>query len=261
MADLPIQRLGPTLPPVTGTLPRAADTAPTLSPTPQTPIATTSPAVQTMLGAIAQAVADLPPDTALAVFLAAVERVTAEVEARVAQNAAKRGDLPPDPARLATGMAQVSERDLAAAAALIAGRLVPDPRDPPAPVTADDTLALPPEPMMRDRLFLLDPTFADPALPGRSFYCRDCVTIDGLLALFPQAAAGLDVIRVPYPRPRAAVVQAAGIANQNLPLLVFAQGADPTLADGRHGESWFAADLKTILRALHRRHGFPEAHP
>ncbi len=259
MADLPIQRVGPKPPPVTGTPPRAAD-GPPARPMP-TPVAPSSPAVQTMLGAIAQAVADLPPGTALSVFLAAVERVTAEVEARVADNAAKRGDVPPDPARLPTAMTQVSERDLAAAAALIAGRLVPDGQDRLAPVAADDDPSLLPEPMMRDRLFLLDPTFADPALPGRTFYCRDCVTIDGLLALFPEAAARLDVIRVPYPRPRAAVVQAAGVANQNLPLLVLAEGADPTLADGRHGETWFAADLKTILRALHRRHGFPEAHP
>ena len=48
---------------------------------------------------------------------------------------------------------------------------------------------------MRDRLFLLESQFADPALPGRAFYCRDCITIEGLLAAFPERAANIEVIR------------------------------------------------------------------
>lgn len=66
---------------------------------------------------------------------------------------------------------------------------------------------------MRDRLYLLDPVFADPALAGRQFYCRDCVTVDGLLALFPDRCGAIDVIRIPYPRPRVAVIEAIGVAN------------------------------------------------
>jgi hypothetical protein len=101
--------------------------------------------------------------------------------------------------------------------------------------------------MMRDRLFLLESEFDDPALPGRKFYCRDCITIEGLLAAFPERAANIDVIRVPYPRPRAAVIEAIGEANQNLPALVWDGG--------------FANEIEALLAALHARHGFPERHP
>ena len=100
---------------------------------------------------------------------------------------------------------------------------------------------------MRDRLFLLESRFADPALPGRDFYCRDCITIEGLLAAFPERAANIDVVRVPYPRPRAAVIEAIGEADQNLPALVWDGG--------------FANEIEALLAALHTRHGFPERHP
>lgn len=114
---------------------------------------------------------------------------------------------------------------------------------------------------MTDRLFLLDPLFDDPALPGRNFYCRDCITIDGLLAGFPEQAATLDVIRIAYPRPRNAVIAAIGEANQNLPVLVLADNAPHELADGEHQGTRFVGDFKRLLHALHVRHGFPEAHP
>ncbi|UZK67075.1 DUF3088 domain-containing protein [Sphingomonas sp. M1-B02] len=102
--------------------------------------------------------------------------------------------------------------------------------------------------MTRDTLFLLDPSFEDPALPGRTFYCTDCITLEGLLAAFPELAAKLDIVRIAYPRPRAAVVAALGEANQNLPALAFAEGG-------------FVNDQPGLLRALHARHGFPEPHP
>lgn len=100
---------------------------------------------------------------------------------------------------------------------------------------------------MRDRLFLLESQFTDPALPGRDFYCRDCITIEGLLAAFPERAADIDVVRIAYPRPRPAVIEAIGEANQNLPALVWDGG--------------FANEIEALLAALHARHGFPERHP
>lgn len=107
--------------------------------------------------------------------------------------------------------------------------------------------------MSRDTLFLLEHDFADPALGGeRIFYCKDCMTIEGLLATFPERAANIDVVRVAWPRPRAAVVDAIGAANQNLPALVWAKD------DGRAG---FANEIEALLAALATRHGFPERHP
>lgn len=115
--------------------------------------------------------------------------------------------------------------------------------------------------MTRDRLFLLDHDFVDDALPGRSFYCKDCITVDGLLTAFPEQAARLDVIRIPYPRPRDAVIEAIGADNQWLPVLVLAGDAPADLATASHDGVHFVNDLNALLHALHVRHGFPEAHP
>ena len=107
--------------------------------------------------------------------------------------------------------------------------------------------------MSRDTLFLLEHEFADPAFGGeRVFYCKDCMTIEGLLATFSERAAAIDVVRVPWSRPRAAVVAAIGEANQNLPALVWAK------EDGSVG---FANEIEALLAALAERHGFPERHP
>ena len=106
--------------------------------------------------------------------------------------------------------------------------------------------------MTKDRLFLLEAEFGDSALPDRAFYCQDCMTIEGLLAAFPEHTGTLDILRVAYPRPRAAVIEAIGEANQNLPALVW------TNDDGSTG---FANDMPGLLAALHTRHGFPERHP
>ncbi|RYY24649.1 MAG: DUF3088 family protein [Sphingomonadales bacterium] len=103
--------------------------------------------------------------------------------------------------------------------------------------------------MKRDTLFLLEHDFADPEYGGeRVFYCKDCVTVEGLLTLFPALAAKLDVVRVAWPRPRAAVVAALGEENQNLPALAFAEGGHVN-------------EIEALLAALHTRHGFPERHP
>jgi hypothetical protein len=102
--------------------------------------------------------------------------------------------------------------------------------------------------MTRDTLFLLEHEFADPALGGeRIFYCKDCMTIEGLLATFPERAVNIDVVRVPWPRLRTAVVAAIGETNQNLPALVWNGG--------------FINEIEGLLAALAERHGFPERHP
>ena len=102
--------------------------------------------------------------------------------------------------------------------------------------------------MTKDRLFLLQHDFADPELGGRIFYCKDCMTVEGLLAAFPDLAKNIEVVTVPWPRPRAAVVDAIGEANQNLPSLVLHEGG-------------FVNEIEALLTALHTRHGFPERHP
>lgn len=99
-----------------------------------------------------------------------------------------------------------------------------------------------------DRLFILEREFQDPAFPSATFYCKDCILIEGLLAMFPERAANLEVVRVAWLRPRALVVDALGEANQNLPAIAFADGG-------------FENEIGRVLEALHLRHGFPECHP
>ncbi|QIG80706.1 DUF3088 family protein [Stakelama tenebrarum] len=103
--------------------------------------------------------------------------------------------------------------------------------------------------MTRDTLFLLDNDWPDPAYGGeRRFYCKDCITVEGLLAAFPDRAANIDVVRVAWPRPRQPLVDALGEEYQDCPALLFAEGG-------------FANDIEALLAALHARHGFPERHP
>ncbi|TYO67464.1 DUF3088 domain-containing protein [Bradyrhizobium hipponense] len=115
--------------------------------------------------------------------------------------------------------------------------------------------------MSRDVLFLLRPGFEDPAFPNRRFYCWHCALIEGVLASFPALAATLDVHRIPWPRPRQAVIALLGEANQSLPLLVLADGATSSHQTGSHRGRTFIADKDAILAALSERHGFPDPHP
>ena len=115
--------------------------------------------------------------------------------------------------------------------------------------------------MAPDRLFLLRPDFEDPAYPGRRFYCWHCALIEGVLASFPELAELLEVERIPWPRPRQAVIALAGEENQSLPLLVLAEGATSPHQTGTHHGRAFIADKDGILAALSERHGFPDPHP
>ncbi|ACL56358.1 DUF3088 domain-containing protein [Methylobacterium nodulans] len=115
--------------------------------------------------------------------------------------------------------------------------------------------------MERDRLFLIAPGFIDPVYPGRTFYCWHCALLEGVLASCPDLARRLDVVRVAWPRPRETVIALVGEANQSLPLLVLAQGADSRFRTGTHQGRRFIADKDAILAALSERHGFPDPHP
>ncbi|MBS9476687.1 DUF3088 domain-containing protein [Ancylobacter radicis] len=115
--------------------------------------------------------------------------------------------------------------------------------------------------MERDTLFLLAPGFADPAFPGQTFYCWHCALMEGVLASFPHLTERLDVVRIAWPRPRAAVIDLVGAANQALPLLVLAAGTSSRHQTGMHEGRGFINDKDAILTALSERHGFPAPHP
>jgi hypothetical protein len=115
--------------------------------------------------------------------------------------------------------------------------------------------------MARHTLFLLRPGFEDPAFPGRRFYCWHCALVEGVLASFPQLKGRIDVERIPWSRPRQAVIALVGEENQSLPLLVLAPDASSVHQTGRHHGRAFVADKDKILAALAERHGSPDPHP
>jgi hypothetical protein len=114
--------------------------------------------------------------------------------------------------------------------------------------------------MANDRLILLQPGFSDTQYPGEQFVCIDCLPVEGLLASDPPRGAALDVERVPFDRPRRAVVEALGTEHQSLPVLILGDvapaPADALQANGRR----FVNDPRRILALLAERHGYFKVH-
>lgn len=114
--------------------------------------------------------------------------------------------------------------------------------------------------MSDDRLFLLSPGFQDPARPGRFFVCPFCNAIEGLLGSFPGLATQLEVHRLPFEKPRDALVELLGDQHQSLPLLVFDDTRpvpdDIQVANGKR----FIEEPQRILKYLAERYGFPHLH-
>ena len=112
----------------------------------------------------------------------------------------------------------------------------------------------------QDLLLLLEPGFADPKYPGERFICPDGAPIEGLLASDPSKTSHLDIHRLPFARPREAVVAALDEDHQSLPVLILGD-EHPVPADAqRLGDRRFVTDTRRILDLLAERHGFPKVH-
>ena len=120
--------------------------------------------------------------------------------------------------------------------------------------------------MPRDLLLLLEPGFTDPQRPGERFICPDGAPIEGLLAGDPdtQKAAALEIRRLPFAKPRQAVVAALDAEHQSLPVLILGEPLPHLhpLPDGvqRLGDKYFVTDTRRILDLLAERHGFFKVH-
>lgn len=77
----------------------------------------------------------------------------------------------------------------------------------------------------QDLLFLAAPDFVTDG--DGPFYCGDSISIEGMLNLYPVLHEKLDVRRVPFNRPRQAVVELLGGENQSLPVLLLAAASEP----------------------------------
>ena len=113
----------------------------------------------------------------------------------------------------------------------------------------------------RDLLFLIEPGFADPVYPEAIFYCWHCALLEGVLSSFPNLAESIDVVRVPWDKPRLAAMSASGLPDPSLPLLILAEDAASDRQAGTGAGRASIADKDAILSALSQRHGFPLPHP
>jgi len=118
--------------------------------------------------------------------------------------------------------------------------------------------------MRRDVLLLLEPGFTDPQRPGERFICPDGAPIEGLLASDPgkAKAAALDIQRLPFAKPRQAVVAALDAGHQSLPVLILGDPHPQPVPEGaqRLGDKYFVTDTRRILDLLAERHGFFKVH-
>jgi hypothetical protein len=81
-----------------------------------------------------------------------------------------------------------------------------------------------------------------------------------LLGSFPGLATQIEVHRLPFARPRTAIVELLGEQHQSLPVLVFDDSQpvpdDAGVANGRR----FVDSSQRILRYLADRYAFPHVH-
>lgn len=98
------------------------------------------------------------------------------------------------------------------------------------------------------KLFLLKADFQDlNRADGKSYFCPDCVMIEGLLSFYPRLRNELEVSYVDFQRPRKAVVDLLGEANQSCPVLVLEDGS-------------FMNELDEIIRHLTAFHQIGYSH-
>ncbi len=76
------------------------------------------------------------------------------------------------------------------------------------------------------KLFLLKADFQDTSRgEGKRYFCPDCVMLEGLISYYPQLSNELEVKYVSFSRPRQAIVNLIGEANQSCPVLVLENGS------------------------------------
>ncbi|HVY86304.1 MAG TPA: DUF3088 domain-containing protein [Caulobacterales bacterium] len=115
--------------------------------------------------------------------------------------------------------------------------------------------------MQRDVLFMIEAPFEDVKYPGQKWFCRDCMTLDGALALNPHWRECVDIHHVRYQKPREEVIALLGVDNQSCPVLVIADpSAAPEGAKTHEGRA-FLTEPKAILNHLWKSYGGVGQHP
>jgi hypothetical protein len=85
----------------------------------------------------------------------------------------------------------------------------------------------------RPILFLLEPDFPDAAAGEGPWYCPHCATVEGLLTMYPQLRARLDIRRARFEKPREGIVAMLGAELQSCPMLILPKGSPAPDAEHR----------------------------
>lgn len=112
---------------------------------------------------------------------------------------------------------------------------------------------------MAERLFLLNPDWHDDQ--GGPWFCPPGAYIEGVLAFYPQLRDLLEVVYLDHPRPRPAVIDALGEANQSCPVLVLDGGLDWPDAQVSEATGRRFLQDEAIARYLAARYGVGRPHP
>lgn len=99
-----------------------------------------------------------------------------------------------------------------------------------------------------EKLFLLKPDFQDINRDAENkYFCPPCTMIEGLLSFYPRLRNELEVHYVDFQRPRPAIVDLIGEANQSCPVLIKEDGT-------------FINELDDIIQYLTENHRIGQAH-
>lgn len=99
-----------------------------------------------------------------------------------------------------------------------------------------------------EKLFLLKPDFKDINRNAENkYFCPPCTLIEGLLSFYPRLRNELEVQYVDFVRPRPAIVDLIGEANQSCPVLVLEDGT-------------FINEPNEIVRYLNENHQIGQPH-
>jgi hypothetical protein len=114
---------------------------------------------------------------------------------------------------------------------------------------------------MKDKLFLLKPGFMD---QGQGpYFCPGCAQVEGMLSYHPQLRDKVEVVYLDFPRPRPALIELIGEANQGCPKLVLA-AAPSTIPEGvglrQSNGNFFVDEAKEIGLYLAQVHGVSRPH-
>ena len=113
-------------------------------------------------------------------------------------------------------------------------------------------------------LYLLKTQFIDPDAGTGTFYCPDCIKIEGLLSAFHSLRQALKLEYVDFAKPRGALPDLAGHENQSCPQLVFRKGDDDISRQWSVegiGKTRRIDNTRHIEAYLSARYDLPSRHP